>query len=73
MAGNIYGEVDLLKNLTFRATFAMDYSSDQSSLYSPIIYLYNADKRRKKKNVGEREGITQKKIDKTWLHSPTMY
>ena len=38
MAGNIYGEVDLLKNLTFRATFAMDYSSDQSRLYSPIIY-----------------------------------
>ena len=61
MAGNIYGEVDLLKNLTFRATFAMDYSSDQSRLYSPIIYLYNADKG-EKENVGEREGITQKKL-----------
>ena len=61
MAGNIYGEVDLLKNLTFRATFAMDYSSDQSRLYSPIIYLYNVDKG-EKENVGEREGITQKKL-----------
>lgn len=60
LAGNIYGELDLLKNLTFRATFSMDYSSDQSRLYTPIIYLYNVDKG-ETENVGEREGITQKK------------
>lgn len=60
LAGNIYGELDLWKNLTFRATFSMDYSSDQSRLYTPIIYLYNVDKD-ETENIGEREGITQKK------------
>lgn len=60
LAGNIYGEVDLMKNLTFRSTFSLDYSSDQSRSYSPIIYLYNVDKDATE-NRGEREGITQKK------------
>lgn len=61
MAGNIYGEADILKNLTFRATFSIDYSSDQSRLYSPIVYVYNVDKDATE-NIGEREGITQKKL-----------
>lgn len=43
LAGNIFGELKLMKNLTFRATFSLDYASSQSRSFSPIIYIYNPD------------------------------
>lgn len=62
LAGNIYGELDLMKNLTFRAAFSLDYASDQSRMYSPIIYMYNVDKD-EKENLTERESINQTKAN----------
>ena len=62
LAGNIYGELDLMKNLTFRAAFALDYASDQSRMYSPIIYMYNVDKD-ETENRTERESINQTKVN----------
>ena len=32
LAGNLFGEVDILKNLKFRATFSMDYSSGRAPI-----------------------------------------
>ena len=61
LAGNIYGELDLMKNLTFRASFALDYGSDQSRMYSPIINMYNVDTDAIE-NRTERETISQKKL-----------
>lgn len=43
VAGNVFGEIDILKNLTFKATFSMDYASSQGRSYSPLIYVYNPD------------------------------
>lgn len=61
VAGNIFGEVDILKNLTFRATFSMDYSSSQSRSYSPLIYVYNPDVEGGKELLTERESVNQSK------------
>ena len=41
VAGNIYGEVDLLKNLKFKTTFSLDYAVGEVRRFSPIIYVYN--------------------------------
>lgn len=40
-SGNIYGEVDFLKNFNFRATFSMDYGSNSGRTYMPIIKVYD--------------------------------
>lgn len=61
IAGNIYGEIDLMKNLTFKATFSMDYSSDQSRYYAPLIYVYNPDIKGGKELLTERESVSQSK------------
>ena len=61
VAGNIFGEVDILKNLTFRATFSMDYASSQSRSYSPLIYVYNPDVEGGKELLTERESVNQSK------------
>lgn len=60
LVGNIYGEVDLMKSLTFKATFSLDYASNQSRAYSPIVYVYNPDKGGKE-NINESESINQSK------------
>lgn len=41
-SGNIYGEVDFLKNFTFRAMFSMDYATNNGRTYQPIIKVYDA-------------------------------
>lgn len=61
LAGNIYGEVDLMKNLTFKATFSLDYASDQSRSYSPIIYVYNPDVEGGVENLNTSESVSQSK------------
>lgn len=63
VAGNIFGEVDILKNLTFRAAFSMDYSSSQSRSYSPLIYVYNPDVEGGKELLTERESVNQSKTN----------
>ena len=61
VAGNIFGEIDLMKNLTFKATFSMDYSSSQSRSYSPLIYVYNPDVEGGRELLTERESVSQSK------------
>ena len=36
MAGNIYGELDLMKNLTFKATFSLGLC------FQPVTFLFSA-------------------------------
>ena len=40
-SGNIFGEVDFLKHFTFRATFSMDYASNNGRTYMPIVKVYD--------------------------------
>lgn len=61
LAGNIYGELDLMKNLTFKATFSMDYSSNQGRSYSPFIYVYNPDVAGGKEKLTDKESVNQEK------------
>lgn len=61
VAGNVFGEVDILKNLTFKATFSMDYASSQGRSYSPLIYVYNPDVEGGKERLTERESVNQSK------------
>ena len=41
VAGNVFGEIDILKNLTFKATFSMDYASNNGRTYQPIVKVYD--------------------------------
>ena len=59
VAGNVFGEIDILKNLTFKATFSMDYASSQGRSYSPLIYVYNPDVEGGKERLTERESVNQ--------------
>ena len=61
VAGNVFGEIDILKNLTFKATFSMDYASSQGRSYSPLIYVYNPDVAGGKERLTERESVNQSK------------
>lgn len=61
LAGNIYGEVDLMKDLTFRAAFSLDYASDQARSYSPIVYVYNPDVAGGKEHLNDKESVSQSK------------
>ena len=60
VAGNVFGEIDILKNLTFKATFSMDYASSQGRSYSPLIYVYNPDVEGEER-LTERESVNQSK------------
>lgn len=61
VAGNVFGEIDILKNLTFKATFSMDYASSQGRSYSPLIYVYNPDVEGEEERLTERESVNQSK------------
>ncbi len=41
MSGNAYGEINFLKHLNFRTMYSMDYRSDDSRTYTPIISVYD--------------------------------
>ncbi|GIZ15907.1 SusC/RagA family TonB-linked outer membrane protein [Capnocytophaga catalasegens] len=64
--GNVYGEVDFLKNFNFRATLSMDYVVNESRQFSPIIWVYNPDyinpaTQGNDQKLNEAESISQKK------------
>jgi len=62
VAGNIYGEVDLMKDLTFRAAFSLDYSTGDSRLYSPLVNVYNPDMPGKEM-ISDTQRVTQEKVN----------
>lgn len=41
--GSIYGEVDFLRNFTFRAQLYADYGFNTNRGYAPILYVFNPD------------------------------
>ena len=71
-AGNVYGEVDILKNLSFKSTFSLDYAVGESRGFSPIVYVYNPDIPGKE-NLGTSESISQSKSTKTVAQSDYIF
>ena len=61
ISGNVFGEIDLLKNLTFRATFSMDYASDASRSLSPLVNVYNPEVEGGVQELVDRETVSQSK------------
>ncbi|MDR2147868.1 MAG: TonB-dependent receptor [Tannerella sp.] len=41
VSGNIYGEVDILKNLTFKTTLSLDFATNEARSFSPVVYFYD--------------------------------
>ena len=41
-SGNVYAEWDFLKHFQFKAMFSMDYASNNSRKFTPIIQVYDA-------------------------------
>ena len=41
-SGNIYGQWDFLKHFQFKAMFSLDYASNSTRTYTPIIQVYDA-------------------------------
>ncbi len=64
--GNIYGEVDLLKNLTFKSSFGFNYRQNEATSFTPVYYvgpLQNSEQSR----------VTQGKTTETdWLWEQTL-
>ncbi|HBG57845.1 MULTISPECIES: SusC/RagA family TonB-linked outer membrane protein [unclassified Proteiniphilum] len=63
-AGNIYGEVDFLKNFNFKTTLSLDYAVAENREYSPIVYVYNPDLG-EKENLTTNESLSQSKSTRT--------
>lgn len=64
IAGNIFGEVKFLKDFTFKSTFSLNYSINESRSFSPIIFEYNPDiiNGSKKEAIGNKtETVSQSK------------
>ncbi|KAA6352376.1 TonB-dependent receptor SusC [termite gut metagenome] len=64
VAGNIFGEAKFLKNFTFKTTFSLNYSMNESRGFTPIIYEYNPDiiGGNKKETIGSKaETVSQSK------------
>lgn len=59
-AGNIYGEVNFLKNFTFKTTLFLDYGINEGRSFSPVIYFYNPEIPGKE-NMQNRQIMTQLK------------
>ncbi|MDO4229186.1 MAG: TonB-dependent receptor [Capnocytophaga sp.] len=69
IAGNVYGEVDFLKDFTFRATFSMDYRVGESRSFVPIVWVYNPDIASFRDKIGDYESISQSKSTTTAAQS----
>lgn len=41
--GNVFSEIDFLKNFTFRAAFLVDYGFNNGRSYSPLVNTYNPE------------------------------
>ena len=41
-SGNVYGQWDFLKHFQFKAMFSLDYASNSTRTYTPVIQVYDA-------------------------------
>jgi len=61
-SGNIYGQWDFLKHFQFKAMFSLDYASNSTRTYTPIIQVYDASAEGDIATLGNgKTGVTQAK------------
>mgnify|MGYP000500167856 FL=1 len=41
-SGNVYGQWDFLKNFQFKVMYSMDYASNSSRTYTPVINVFDS-------------------------------
>ncbi|WP_055562237.1 SusC/RagA family TonB-linked outer membrane protein [Hymenobacter sp. AT01-02] len=66
LVGNIYGEADLLKNLTFRSSFGTDLGYTENRVYVPV-YFVSQNQRNDRSRLSRQTGTSS-----TWLWENTM-
>ncbi|MGG6498946.1 UNVERIFIED_CONTAM: hypothetical protein NY603_39060, partial [Bacteroidetes bacterium 56_B9] len=60
--GNIYGQWDFLQHFQFKAMFSLDYASNSTRTYTPIIKVYDASAENDIATLGTgKTGVTQAK------------
>ena len=52
-SGNVYGQWDFLKHFQFKAMFSLDYASNSTRTYTPVIQVYDASGRHS--HAGQRQ------------------
>ena len=61
-SGNVYAEWDFLKHFQFKAMFTMDYASNNSRKFTPIIQVYDASAEGNIVTLGDgKTGVSQAK------------
>ena len=61
-SGNVYAEWDFLKHFQFKAMFSMDYTSNNSRKFTPIIQVYDASAEGSIVTLGDgKTGVSQAK------------
>ena len=61
-SGNIYGQWDFLQHFQFKAMFSLDYASNSTRTYTPIIKVYDASAEDDIATLGTgKTGVTQAK------------
>ena len=61
-SGNVYAEWDFLKHFQFKAMFSMDYASNNSRKFTPIIQVYDASVEGNIVTLGDgKTGVSQAK------------
>ena len=61
-SGNVYAEWDFLKHFQFKAMFSMDYASNNSRKFTPIIKVYDASAEGNIVTLGDgKTGVSQAK------------
>lgn len=68
--GNIYAEWDFLEHFQFKVMYSMDYGSNSTRRYTPIIQLYDASAEGSVVTLGDgKTGVTQEKSTETKVQS----
>lgn len=52
-SGNVYGEWDFLKHFQFKVVYSMDYSSNSTRKYTPIIKVFDNSVEGKVETLGD--------------------
>ena len=61
-SGNVYAEWDFLKHFQFKAMFSMDYASNNSRKFTPVIQVYDASAEGSIVTLGDgKTGVSQAK------------
>lgn len=69
-SGNVYGEWDFLKHFQFKVVYSMDYSSNSTRKYTPIIKVFDNSVEGKIETLGDgKTGVSQEKQTETKVQS----